>query len=72
MYTQNTALLAACKTTEVVIEHVTGHPPTVADALLAMCAQAEAAGSRRNARRGGTQTSLPDALSLTDACRDGT
>ena len=41
-----TALLVACKTQDLVIEHVSGHAPTVADALLAMVRQAHAAGSR--------------------------
>ena len=38
------ALLAACKAQDVPIEHITGHPPTVSDAVLAMAAQANAAG----------------------------
>ena len=47
------ALLAACKTQELVVEHMSGHPPTVSDALLSMCQQAEAAGSRLRIRAAG-------------------
>ena len=46
------ALLAACKTQEVVMEHVSGDPPTAAEAILAMIRQAATTGSPLRLRAG--------------------